>query len=962
MAVQYQDPTAAEIASWNAQLNSGTQTLATVQTAVINDPFTIDTVDPIIREYQAAFDRVPDEAGITYWVGQAVANPGDLSTLSTIFADSSEFTSLYGATATTPANAALVTGLYENVLGRAPDAAGYAFWLNSGLDAAQLLQDFAQSPEFINDTTAPIATFQTQISSPPGTSGQTYPTGSLFSVAPPTGTTYTLTTGIDTNATLGAPTAIPARDTVNGVINNPGITSQSTLNPGDTLNFAGGTLNIVDVTGTNNGLAGVTITGPFVFQDSNQSLAPDAFNFALNQSVTEAIALNNISPLTEFASLAPGAVVEVTGAASTGSVEVGYTNTTAPVTFAFDGGVNGLTIANVLGAGAPTSATIELTGAANGGAAGSAHAVIAELTDGAGSVTSLSIIAATNLNVALTPSDFANNAALVVKDGATPASWVDLTDTFAHSGTEAPFKSIDASGMTTGVIHVDGDAQLATFIGGAGVGNELLWDGNLGSLLPTSGALSYNGGSTTTTIDAANMGNIVSAAFIGATNAADFSNFQTLDVTLMSTGTPGSATLDTALMTNDTVMGAQFHASDSAVETLLHVAPAFTTLVTNPNATGDVVDAGFTITHSSATGASNTLDFMNTTTAHNLQLGILTGTSDGSITINSTGTAGGSSLPIDRVDTINQTDNVTTTVTVTGDANAAVDVGVGSGFVAPTGFGATLYSSATVPTAGLGTGGVHTDFDAGISGDTASSLTTIDGSGTTGGVVIVAGDTDLVNGHNLTYTGLTIKGGSGNGDFLYDGANSGVVTDGSGNHDAIVLGGSAEQATFGSGAGDIVSIGWDAQVGGASALGAALGANLAFGAGATGVVQLQMGAELAAAPGAAGTTSATQTNITSGATTGSTIDFAQVGLALVNNVTVYTPVPADTTFALAEAHAVGLQGATTGLVQFSYGGNEYLIGHLGANAGALGVGDTVVDLVGLSGHTINVTAGVAVVH
>ena len=78
-----------------------------------------------------------------------------------------------------PANTTLVTAMYKNVLHRAPDAVGLAYWVKPGLNAAQLLQAFAQSTEFINDTMAPIATFLIDISSP-GTSGQTYPTGSLF--------------------------------------------------------------------------------------------------------------------------------------------------------------------------------------------------------------------------------------------------------------------------------------------------------------------------------------------------------------------------------------------------------------------------------------------------------------------------------------------------------------------------------------------------------------------------------------------------------------------------------------------------------------------------------------------------------------------------------------------------------------------------------------------------------------
>src|SRR5271165_166127 len=153
-AIQYQPPTAAEISTWNALLN-GTTTVAQMQTAIINDPYTINVVDPVIREYQAAFGRVPDEGGVAYWVGQVAANPSDLSVLSTIFADSTEFFNDYGATAATPVNTAIVTGFYHNVLGRAPDAAGLAFWVNSGLDTSQLLQAFSQSSEFITDTTAP---------------------------------------------------------------------------------------------------------------------------------------------------------------------------------------------------------------------------------------------------------------------------------------------------------------------------------------------------------------------------------------------------------------------------------------------------------------------------------------------------------------------------------------------------------------------------------------------------------------------------------------------------------------------------------------------------------------------------------------------------------------------------------------------------------------------------------------
>jgi hypothetical protein len=134
---------------------------AQVISAIENSSYTLNVVDQIIREYQAAFNRVPDQAGEAHWVHQLGAGAISLNQLSTAFASSTEFAALHGgATATTPANTTLVTAMYENVLQRAPDAGGLAFWVSSGLNAAQLLQTFAQSSEFIADTTPHIIAYQ----------------------------------------------------------------------------------------------------------------------------------------------------------------------------------------------------------------------------------------------------------------------------------------------------------------------------------------------------------------------------------------------------------------------------------------------------------------------------------------------------------------------------------------------------------------------------------------------------------------------------------------------------------------------------------------------------------------------------------------------------------------------------------------------------------------------------------
>jgi S-layer protein len=179
-AAQFRAQPAADRATFNAGLNNGTLTGQQVQTAIINDPFTVNTVDAVIREYQAAFGRVPDQAGLNFWVNQVAANPSALSTLSTTFANSPEFESLYGATASTSGmgNVALVTSLFTNVLGRAPDAAGLAFWTSQPLNAAQLLQAFAQSPEFITDTTSAITNFeQDEINGTEPTAGSLFQPG-----------------------------------------------------------------------------------------------------------------------------------------------------------------------------------------------------------------------------------------------------------------------------------------------------------------------------------------------------------------------------------------------------------------------------------------------------------------------------------------------------------------------------------------------------------------------------------------------------------------------------------------------------------------------------------------------------------------------------------------------------------------------------------------------------------------
>jgi serralysin len=103
------------------------------------------------RIYKAAFNRDPmygDKKGLGYWIGQLDRGMSQVEA-SARFIDSNEFRSLYG---TNPTNEQFLTKLYQNVLGRQPEAAGYTWWLNElntnpQRTKAKVLADFAESPE-----------------------------------------------------------------------------------------------------------------------------------------------------------------------------------------------------------------------------------------------------------------------------------------------------------------------------------------------------------------------------------------------------------------------------------------------------------------------------------------------------------------------------------------------------------------------------------------------------------------------------------------------------------------------------------------------------------------------------------------------------------------------------------------------------------------------------------------------
>lgn len=129
----------------------GVDTLVGVERVVFSDgaiAFASDLVaGHVYRAYRAAFDRVPDPAGIGFWMAKVDAG-ATLTDVTNELVKSVEFKTLYGAN---PANADLVARLYHNILHRDAEPAGQQFWTSvldrKGATVSELLASFSESAE-----------------------------------------------------------------------------------------------------------------------------------------------------------------------------------------------------------------------------------------------------------------------------------------------------------------------------------------------------------------------------------------------------------------------------------------------------------------------------------------------------------------------------------------------------------------------------------------------------------------------------------------------------------------------------------------------------------------------------------------------------------------------------------------------------------------------------------------------
>ncbi len=102
-----------------------------------------------LRLYRAFFDRDPDVTGAAYWITQSRLGASPES-LAWSFANSPEFLSRYGQVE----GPRFLTLMFENMLGRTPDPAGYAYWLDQmsskGMETHEVVQWVTANNEFSN--------------------------------------------------------------------------------------------------------------------------------------------------------------------------------------------------------------------------------------------------------------------------------------------------------------------------------------------------------------------------------------------------------------------------------------------------------------------------------------------------------------------------------------------------------------------------------------------------------------------------------------------------------------------------------------------------------------------------------------------------------------------------------------------------------------------------------------------
>ena len=650
---------------------------------------TTQNITDVNKMYVALFGRAPDGVGLGYWArelaGSDTVAPKSLATVAnTMFA--TDAARAYYPSALT--NQQIVDNFYLNVLGRASDAAGSAYWtaaLNktgatpgsvivdivaavtnwtpSGLpadaatDAAGTISKnlFANKLEvstYFGNTNGSIAAAQVALSGVTNAAATvTAAKASIDAVtATSGGSTFTLTTNAETF------TGTSFADTFNGDITTMNVSDVITGGDGiDTLNFTGT---------TNVALPAASITGVEIINVRQTTLALANTDLSLVSGETT-VNLDRSNQAATFTNMASGGAYGVIGNASvsnTGALAIGYVAAATASILNFSGGTLGAQAVTLTGTGL-LSQTINSTGAAN----------VTGAFTGAATATSTTI----NATTGLTTGASTNLGATVTVTG---AGAVNLS----ANALEAGVTTFNASTNTGGVTVALGTLVTQTVTGSAGA------DTITSGAVLTTGSVNAGDGTDVLVIGA-------NVAHVNTTSlAAKYTNFETLRM---------SGTLDMALISGITAV----QVTNAATLTNLSATQAANIQIRTNNADGTGDAQSFAL--ATATGNSDTLSLTmgtGSTTSSATDIAALTVTGFEILNIatnagpTSTAGAGGA---LDRTTTVASLTGATlNTINLTGTAvniaNVATTVAVTVNGTALTGNGL-----AAATTAGLTVGG-----------------------------------------------------------------------------------------------------------------------------------------------------------------------------------------------------------------------------------------------------------------
>lgn len=632
--------------------------------------------------YVSLFGRAPDGEGLGFWVS-SYANGNTIAKIAQAMYETTPARAYYPLFAT-PSE--VVTTFYTNVLGRAPDAEGLAYWVKeytaaatqgaffeklisnvvnyTGTDAAGLTSKslFANKvavAQYYGEQNGTVAGATTALSGVTAVEASVDTAKAAIVNTLAAGQAFTLTTTAD-NFT---PTA--NNDIFNGSLvfdANELVTTASQMSIADILAGGAGTdtLNIV-ISGVQDAAVTVPVASTSSIETVNirNTVAQEATYAATNGLTTAAS--DRSAGAVVFSGLAAGAVGSVIGdgVVTNGASTFGYAATVTSGTVNFSGGTLGTPVVTTSGTLLATQ-TVNSTGAAN---------VTGALTLGA-AVTTLNV----NATTALTTGAVTNTGgAALTRINVTGSSAVSLSAT----ALEATVTTIDASAATGALTVALGSAVTQTVTGGAG--NDVI---TTGAVLTTG---SVNAGAGTG--DVLDVGTNV--AHVNTTSlAAKYTNFETVRI--------GAAALDMSLIGGITAVQL------TGAATLTNMTAAQAAAVT---ARANIGNASLAL--ATATGTSDVLTITNglgTTNAAATTIGTLVAT--GFETINLVANPGPSAtVGTNRTTTVTAiTDTSLTGVNLTGTAFTFGDIAstkaVAWNASALTGNGATTPVGLTLTTTG----------------------------------------------------------------------------------------------------------------------------------------------------------------------------------------------------------------------------------------------------------------------